>query len=988
MSDFQRLVEAKGKDIFSKLETDSGSIFKKDFWYGRIMDWSMKNAAFKTQMFRFVDVLPSLQSGSEVGRHLKEYFSQSGEELPSIFNFGLGIGSLAPGLMAPVIRKNVTEMAKMFIAGESPEEALPVLKKARKNKIGFTVDILGEACLSEQEAKEYQKRYLQMIDWLSKDAQKWEQIEVLDTDFLGAIPRVNISVKITALYSKIKSAAYEYSKEKVKERLRPVFDAAMANNVFINIDMEKYDIKDLTIDVFKELLSEPAYKNYRHFGLVVQCYLRESYQDLQGLVEFAKTRGTPFSLRLVKGAYWDGETINAVQHYWPVPVYLNKKESDANYEKCARLMLENYNYLSLCIGSHNIRTIAACLVMAEQLRVPKNAFEIQMLYGMADSFKKAFVKEGYRVREYAPIGELLPGMAYLVRRLLENTSNQSFLRSKFAENVDDIALLTDPAYGLVATESAPKSKPNEFINEPLKDFSKKSNREAIEAALKNFRAKSVGRTLGPVIEGKNIKTQKTLRSINPSLTSEVLGEVYMASNDDAEKAIQSAKKGFASWSKTPAETRAQILEKVADIFNRDRFEIMAAQILEAGKTWKEADGDIAEAIDFLRYYARDMRKLAQKQKVGNVPGENSLYEYKPRGVSVVIAPWNFPLAILTGMVGGALVTGNTVVFKPAEQTMIIGEYLIRALLEAGAPKDTVHFVPGYGEEVGAYLAAHKDTALICFTGSKEVGLKLIDTASRVVPGQKQIKKCIAEMGGKNALIIDNDADPDESVLAVLYSAFGFQGQKCSAASRVIVLDEIYDRFVERLEESALSLKVGPSEDPSNDLGPVIDEQAYQKIKGLIQVGEKEGRRLPSPELPGGGYFVAPTIFVDVKANARIAQEEIFGPVIAIIRAKDMDHAIEIANSTEYALTGGLFSRSPGNIEKVKSELEAGNVYINRGITGAMVDRHPFGGYRLSGVGYKTGGPEYLKQFLQERVVIENTVRRGFAPEEDGPLVGM
>lgn len=985
MLERQKEIESLGRDIFKDIETDSGgsSIFNKDWWYGRIMEWSMRNENFKTQMFRFVDVLPYLKSGAEVARHLKEYFAQSGEKLPSIFNVGLGVGSLAPGLMAGAIRKNVTQMAKLFITGETPKDALPVLAKAWNNRIAFTVDLLGEACLSDKEARDYQGRYLELIEWLSEGTQKWKPDELLDSDAFGPIPRVNISVKLSSVFSQIQVPAWETSKEKIKENLRPILDSALKNGAFINIDMEQYSLKDLTLEVFQELLMEPAYRDYRHWGIVIQAYLRDSFMDLQKLVEFSKKRGVGFSVRLVKGAYWDYETIDHTQKLWPIPVYTNKKESDANFEKCARLLLENYEHIQLCAASHNVRSLASTLVMAENLKVPKNAFEIQMLYGMAEPFKKSFVKQGYRVREYATVGEMIPGMAYLVRRLLENTSNESFLRSKFVENTEDSRLLEDPSLELSPSSPEPVLKDGDFANAPLLDFTQAENRSKVTAALASFKS-SLPRAVRPVVNGVEVtSTQESLTVLNPSQTDQVLGTVHLAGRELAQSAVESALETFKDWSKTPVEERAELLEKVADIFERDRFEIMACQILEAGKAWVEADGDVTEAIDFLRYYARQIREISPAKRVGHAPGEVSMYHFTPCGVSLVIAPWNFPLAILTGMVAANLVTGNTVLMKPAEQTSITAQFLMRAMTEAGAPKGALHFLPGRGEDIGAFLAAHKDVSIISFTGSKEVGLQLLETAAKVVPGQKHVKKCITEMGGKNALIIDSDADLDEAVAGVLYSAFGFQGQKCSASSRVLVLEEIYDRFVERLEEAIKSLHVGPSEDPFNYLGPVIDKEAYERIQGMLAVGEKEGRRLPSPAAPEGGYFIPPTAFVDVSPESRIAREEIFGPVVAVIKVKTLQEAVEVANHSEYALTGGLYSRSPSHIDYVKNNLEAGNVYINRAITGAMVDRHPFGGYKLSGTGYKTGGPEYLKQFLNERVVIENTVRRGFAPSEEG-----
>jgi RHH-type proline utilization regulon transcriptional repressor/proline dehydrogenase/delta 1-pyrroline-5-carboxylate dehydrogenase len=984
-NDLEVSVRQMGERIFKSLEDDNGSIFNKDWWYGRIMDWSMKNEHFKVQMFRFVDVLPYLQSSSEVAKHLKEYFAESGEDLPSVFNFGLGLGSLAPGILAGAVKKNVTQMAKMFITGENPQDALPALKKARKNKIAFTADLLGEVSLSEKEAGDYLTRYLELIDWLSSDAKSWESIAQIDEDELGPIPKVNVSVKVTALYSQINEAAWEPSLVAVCERLRVIFRKAMTHNVFINLDMEQYAHKDFLLQVFENLMLEQEFRSYRHFGMVIQAYLRDSAQDVERLLQLAKRRGTPFTVRLVKGAYWDYEVVNARQKGWSIPVYLNKKESDANFELCSRKMLDAYPAIRLAVGSHNVRSISAALAYAKAKNLDPRAVEVQMLFGMAEPIKRALVRDGYRLREYATIGELIPGMAYLVRRLLENTSNESFLRSKFADNVSSEVLLKSPFEQLHSSDGQAQREPGRFYNEPPLDFAILANREQMLKALGEWKSRS-NRPYPVVINDKEIKTSRVLARQNPSVQLERLGEVYAAGIPEAQLAVQTAKQSFAAWNQTPFGQRARLLDQLAERMQQEKFRLISLQCLEVGKSWPEADGDVAEAIDFCRYYALEMRRLGAPRRMGHAPGEISEYIYQGRGVVAVIAPWNFPLAILTGMVGAALVTGNTVVMKPAEQSSLIAGELMRMVREVGFPKGVLSFLPGVGEEIGEYLVTHKDVAMIAFTGSKNVGLGILQKAAVVHDGQTHLKRCITELGGKNAIIIDSDADLDEAVQGVMHSAFGFQGQKCSACSRAIVLDSIYERFLERLIEATRSLTMGVAADPRTVIGPVVDSESRSRILSIIEsaVQTRSGRLVFQAQVPEGlnGYYVPPTIFADVEPDSQIAQSEIFGPVLAVIKAKDIQQALQIANATEYALTGGLFSRSPATIEMVKRDFAVGNLYINRGSTGAMVERHPFGGFKLSGIGSKTGGPDYLTQFMEPRVVTENTMRRGFIPSED------
>lgn len=972
----QKLVAEKGKEILAKMEGQSKlSLFSKDFWYGSIMDWSMKNESFKTQMFRFVDVLPSLQSSSEVAQHLKEYFTQSGEELPPVFNVGLGLGSLAPGLMAGAIRKNVTQMAKMFIAGEDSKEAMGSLLKARKNQIAFTVDILGEATLSEKEALEYQQKYLDLMEALSMEAAGWEEVPLIDRDHEGPLPRVNVSVKLTALDSQINDMAWDVTKSRLKSRLRPILKKAQDRFIFINLDMEHYGVKDLTLEVFEELLIEPELRNYPHFGCVIQAYLKDSLQDLRRLVQFSQKRGTRFTVRLVKGAYWDSETIEAQQKSWPIPVFQNKAETDANYEACASFLLENFQHIRPAFGSHNVRSISHAMVTAEKLGVPLRGLEIQMLYGMADPIKKALIESGVRVREYAPVGELLPGMAYLVRRLLENTSNESWLRGKFAENKSPDQLLRNPME-LIPSTPLGSGSGSGFRNEALLDFAQSRHRDGIQNALSS---KRLPLAVAPILDGQKLKSERRILRPNPSLKSQIVTEVSCATPAQAQLAVNQAEKAFRQWRLQTPESRADLLKKLAQQMRQRRYDLIATQILEVGKPWAEADADVAEAIDFCEYYAEQALKLFRPLKVGNTPGEDSQLIYRPRGVTAVIAPWNFPLAILAGMSAAALVTGNTVIMKPAEQSSGVALELYEMMMAAGFPAGVVQFLPGLGEEVGAALVEHPRVSCIAFTGSKAVGQWILQACSQVRAGQDFIKRAILELGGKNAIIVDQDADLDEAVDGVLYSAFGFSGQKCSACSRVIVLESVREKFETRLVEAARSFTVGESTNPQVYMGPVVDEDSQNRIRGVLQQAQSRHRLLFQGNVPATGFFVPPSIFSDVKAKDSLAQEEIFGPVLAVLSAASMDEAIELANATEYALTAGIFSRSPANIEKVKASIECGNLYINRGITGAMVERHPFGGFKMSGIGSKAGGPDYLKQFVDARTLTENTMRRGFAP---------
>jgi len=521
----------------------------------------------------------------------------------------------------------------------------------------------------------------------------------------------------------------------------------------------------------------------------------------------------------------------------------------------------------------------------------------------------------------------------------------------------------------MATAEAKLQKP-EFTNEPFVDFSKPENRTAMEAALKKV-AGEFGREYPMYIGGEKVTSAEKMTSTNPSHPSQVIGVFQKATAEQARVAVEAAAKAFESWKRVPAEKRVEVLFRAAKSIRERKFEISAWICYEVGKSWVEADADTAETIDFCEFYGREMLRLAGPQKVTPYQNERNFMTYIPLGVGAVIPPWNFPAAIATGMTVAALVTGNTVVLKPSEESPTIAAKMVEILYEAGVPKDVLNFVTGLGEVAGDALVKHPKTRFVAFTGSKDVGLLISEAAGKRQPGQLWIKRAVLEMGGKDATIVDEEADVDAAVEGVAQAAFGYQGQKCSACSRAIVSEKVYDTFVQKLVERAKKVTVGPSEDPANYMGPVVSESAMKGILNYIEVGKKEGKVvLGGGRAPGDGYFVQPTVIADVDPKARIAQEEIFGPVLAVIKAKDFDDALRIANDTEFGLTGAVYSKNKAKLEKAEETFHVGNLYLNRKCTGAMVGAHPFGGFNMSGTDSKTGGKDYLLHFLQAKSIAE------------------
>lgn len=948
-------------------------------WDDKLLAWAMANPGLRVQLFRFIDCLPSLRSKQEIARHLQEYLGDESVELPAALKGMLNFAnpdSMPGSVAATTVSTAVETLAHKYIAGENIKQVIKTVERLRKDKMTFTIDLLGEAVITEAEAQSYLDRYLELMTQLSDAAKSWPKVEAIDKADGEDIPRVQVSVKLTAFYSQFDPLDAMGSQERVSDRIRLLLRRAKELGAAVHFDMEQYSYKDITLSILKQLLMEEEFRNRTDVGMTIQAYLRDSEQDLRDLIEWAKQRGNPLTVRLVKGAYWDQETIKAAQKDWHQPVYNDKAATDANFEKLTQLMLENHEYIYSAIGSHNVRSQARAIAIAQTLNIPRRRFEMQVLYGMGDKLAKALVDKGYRVRVYCPYGDLLPGMAYLIRRLLENTANSSFLRQNMEDRPVE-ELLAPPAVN--GNEASTHEVKRVFPNVADTDYAEVEARERSRKAFQTVRAQ-LGKTYLPLIDGEYQNTSQSFDSLNPSNPTEVVGTVGLISIEQAEQAIKAAKAAFPSWRRTPVRERAGVLRKAAELMEQRRDELSALMSLEVGKPVREADGEVSEAIDFCRYYADEMERLDGGHNY-DIAGENNRYNYQARGVSLIISPWNFPLAIPTGMTVASLVAGNCTLLKPAEVSSAIAAKLAEILVEAGIPKGVFQFVPGKGSTVGAYMVKHPDVHMITFTGSMEVGCRIYADAAILQPGQKHLKRVIAEMGGKNAVIVDESADLDQAVAGVVQSAFGYSGQKCSACSRAIVLEPVYDAFVARLVEATRSLNIGVAELPSTGVGPVIDANAHSRIREYIEKGRAEATvalEMPAPE---GGYFIGPVIFSEVAPEATIAQEEIFGPVLSVIRAKDFSEAIAIANGTNFALTGGLYSRTPSHIDKAQAEFEVGNLYINRGITGAIVSRQPFGGFKLSGVGSKAGGPDYLLQFLEPRVITENIQRQGFAPIE-------
>jgi len=972
---FEARIHTLAETLWQATQEKSPGLFDQDYWQGKLLDLVMKDPAFKVDLFRFIDVLPILTGTQEFTEHIEEYLLKPSHQLPKFIELALQASTFK--LMAPLagraIKSRVRDLAMGFILTDKMDQVPAQLGHLNRQGLGYTVDLLGEATLSEEEAQGYQQKYLALIDQIAKASR---MIEAHGTAKNAVQGLGNLSIKVTAFAPYLEAADHEGNLDRLEAMLLPVFLKAKTQGVFVHLDLEQWQYHHLTYQLFARLALHPKLRDYDQLGVVVQSYLRSTEKDLVFLLGLSKQRGTSFSVRLVKGAYWDYEVINAQTHGFDVPVWLQKAQTDASYEDSTEFLLTHYNELRPALASHNLRSLCHGFAMAEQLGVPKEGLEIQMLYGMAEPTRLAIMEQGYHVRLYAPVGQLLPGMSYLVRRLLENTSNEGFLRQSYQEGTSLEQLTQDPR-SLIQAEQ-PTAQSTGFQNCSELDFSQVDVINEYQAALE-WVSQELPTPVPAVIGGQEVFGHGSRFTQSPNDAAQQIAELFDLKETEAERAVQRAHSAAGQWSETSVNIRAACLDRLADILESKRVFLCALESVEVGKPWAEADGDVAEAIDFCRYYSSVAKETLAPERLGQLDGEENWLTHEGRGPTAVIAPWNFPLAILCGMTTAALVAGNPVLIKPSSNSSLTAYHFFLALTEAGFPADVVQFLPGDGGRIGRLLVDHPLVPVVAFTGSKSVGLGILERAGKVIPGQKLIKKVIAEMGGKNAIIIDEDADMDLAVAGVIQSSFGFAGQKCSAASRIILVGKAKDLFLPRLLESAASLPVGPSTSPSCRLGPVIDQVAFDRLLGVEATLTQGAELLFKGKVPETGLFIAPQIYQVTDASHPLMQQELFGPIAAVLTCPDFESALQAALDSEYFLTGAIFSRNPAHLERGRRKFKVGNLYLNQGSTGAKVARQPFGGFGMSGTGTKAGGRDYLKNFTHPRNVTENLLRRGFSP---------
>ena len=991
------LSDKKYLDVNPELDKEiSGLISKVNLYrsslFERLTDWGLSLTAnfalFRIHVLKFLAILPSLDfdtKGTEVKRILIESFrrllsdsararslNKKGQESPlTAFLTFLCSGAYYAAKILPakplsmLVRFSVRFMAKRFIAGETIELAHKSLLKLFKSNRDVTLDQLGELVVSEKEADHYCAEVLKLIRGFSLHIKnKGEKNK-------AGINRAHVSIKVSALCSDFKPHAPEYTYNLVAPRLRKILIAAKEESVFLNVDSEHYDYRDIVFDIYKRvLLDTPELKDFDQTGIVLQAYLRDAYRHFLDILELAKARGLCMPIRIVKGAYWDAETIHADAHSFDAPEFLNKEETDLNFRQIIIKILENYPHVQLVVASHNFADHSFAEVMRNKLFPNTPVIEHQCLDMTYEALSTGMAKMGWPVRNYVPVGSLLVGMAYLVRRIMENSSqvgvltimrsHKNFTKVSAPEQIHKEKC----SKGMLLRDLTQQTLTDEFFNvAPVKTYLAWERRWVLES-LEQFRQNKLGQTYANPFP----HTAEMVDIVSSSDSSILVGKIQYGTKEDAEKIIETAYASYnrGIWAKACPLIRSSYLLKAANIMLARRNELTWLIAYEAGKPLIEALADVDEAIDFLRFYAREEIKVTRENP-----------RLISRGVIGVISPWNFPIAIPCGMTVSSLAAGNSIILKSASQTSLVGQELINILHQAGVPQDVVIHLVGRGAIVGEALVENEKVAGMVFTGSKEVGMSIAHKmGKRIVEnkvyGKKYPTKVITEMGGKNAIIVTANAELDETVAGILYSAFGHSGQKCSAASRVIVDKRVKDRLIERLREAVRDLKVGEAFDLATSVNPVITMRDKKRLQDAVKEACEEAR------VSGGqviidrsqenhpGYCVGPAVIEVPYSRATkpdsYAMNELFGPVVHIIAVDNMEQALEVFNATEYGLTGGIFSQSQDDIDSLSQKMECGNLYINRAITGARVAIEPFGGFKLSGTGPKAGGTDYLSAF--------------------------
>ena len=877
------------------------------------------------------------------------------------------------GVVRVAANKAMRIMSKQFVMGRNILEAIKRATEKESKGFRYSYDMLGEAALTEEDAERYMQSYTDAINKIGQNCK--QDASMYD--------KPGISIKLSALHCRYEEGQRDRVLAELTPKLLQLSKLAKKYDIGLTVDAEESERLDLSLDVMEKVFTDSSLDGWNGFGLAVQSYQKRAFYVLDWVAELARSKNKRMIVRLIKGAYWDSEIKNSqMEGLDDYPVFTRKPFTDVSFQACARKILTMTDAIYPQFATHNAYSVAMILNIVGEYK----DFEFQCLHGMGNDLYDEIVprdKHNIPCRIYAPVGtheDLLP---YLVRRLLENGANSSFVNRITDSDVPIADLVEDP----VAKARALLDKINQNIPLPIDIFMpERKNSKGIDltnrltiANMQSYYASHEPYMLeaGPIIGGTKITSKPSKFVVSPQDGKQSVGQVVKATEQHMEQALQAGEKAFAKWSKTSVEERAQCLERYADLLEENMYTLLAIECLEAGKTWNDGIAEVREAVDFCRYYAVEARKmLAAPQVLKGYTGELNELTLHPRGLVLCISPWNFPLAIFTGQIVAALVTGNCVIAKPSDQTILIGHYAVKLMLKAGIPDGVIQFIPGKGSLVGKKLVADKRIKAVIFTGSTAtanmINRILVDRGDEIVP-------LVAETGGQNAMIVDSSALLEQVIVDVVTSAFGSAGQRCSALRVLHVQEEVYDRAISLLKGAMQELEIGDPRLLATDVGPVIDSASLTTIKNHVSAMKKNHEIIYQCKLKkycNGGFFMPPTAIAIDSISA--LEKEVFGPVLHVVKYKrnNLDKVIDAINQTGYGLTLGVHSRVDSTVDYIRERVRVGNMYVNRNMIGAVVGLQPFGGEGLSGTGPKAGGPAYLHRLCVERTFSKDTTAAG------------
>lgn len=908
------------------------------------------NAATWSLMLTGKIFAPTLNDKKNLAASLKRLFSRT-----------------AGSVIRPIITQGMKIIGKQFVMGTTINEAIERAKSSEAIGYRYSYDMLGEAARTAEDAQFYFKSYQNAIEAIGKASHG-----------LDPIKGPGISVKLSALHPRYELAKHEQVLNDLVPYLLELAKQAKAQNIGLTIDAEEADRLDLSLDIIEAVFSNAALDGWEGFGLAVQAYQKRAPFVIDWLADLSKRHGRRMMVRLIKGAYWDSEIkVSQMFGFEGYPVFTRKNSTDVSYTACAKKLLSFPECFYTQFGTHNAYSVATILELANST----TNFEFQCLHGMGAPLYDQIVNKEIACRIYAPVGSHKDLLGYLVRRLLENGANSSFINRIADDNAPIDQIIEDP----VARIAGLKSKPHPHIPLPIDiygptrknsggvDLSNRKTLSELKTDMDKIEKQTY--TSGPIIAGKMLTATPAIPVVSPSNTDQIVGQVHQASAEDVENALATAAMGAKNWANKSVAERAACLERAADLFEENKPTLISLLCREGGKHVNDCISEIRETVDFCRYYAAHARTDLNPQILTGPTGEFNELSLHPRGVIACISPWNFPLAIFAGQILAALVTGNAVIAKPAEQTPLIAAEAVRILHQAGIPTDALQLLPGQGEIVGANLVKDLRIAGVMFTGSTETA-KLIQKS--LAHREGPIVPFIAETGGQNAMIVDSSALPEQVVADVMQSAFNSAGQRCSALRVLFVQEDVAPRVLDMLKGAMRELVIGDPALLETDIGPVIDTDALQMLQNHVNKMNQDGKlvyQIPMPETRKGHFF-APAVF-EIE-NLNILKREVFGPILHVIRynAKDLDKVLDEIANTGYGLTLGIHSRIDATVKYIRDRMHVGNIYVNRNMIGAVVGVQPFGGEGLSGTGPKAGGPHYLPRLCIERAISINTTAAG------------